>query len=166
MAPDRKDSTRSLARLSDSSNVGNDRKSSVKERPHSSVGNAFGRKEPLTSSSSTQGLSALAALGVDTGGLSRENSKKKDKVGKERERKPKMDVARASGIMGFSSGRWLDKSTKDTDPKKELDKALFTRMQDLLKKKRAFQKEKQEQQEALVSVSIFTSLNLREKKFI
>ena len=64
-----------------------------------------------------------------------------------------MDVVRASGIMGFSSGRWLDKSTKDTDPKKELDKALFTRMQDLLKKKRAFQKEKQEQQDALVRFS-------------
>ena len=146
MAPDRKDSTRSV------SSMGLDRKESVKTRPHSS--NTFNRKEPLTSSSSAQGLSALAALGVGQGGLSRENSKKgRDKVGKERERKPKMDVARASGIMGFSSGRWLDKSTKDTDPKKELDKALFTRMQDLLKKKRAFQKEKQEQQDALVRFS-------------
>ena len=147
MAPDRKDSTRSV------SGMGTGRKESVKTRPHSS--NTFGRKEPLTSSSSTQGLSALEALGVDQSSLSRENSKKgRDKVSKERERKPKMDVARASGIMGFSSGRWLDKSTKDTDPKKELDKALFSRMQDLLKKKRAFQKEKAEQQEALVSFSI------------
>ena len=48
-------------------------------------------------------------------------------------------------------GRWLDKSTKDTDPKKELDKALFNRMQDLLKKKREFQKEKIAHQEAVVS---------------
>ena len=69
MAPDRKDSTRSLARLSDSSNVGNDRKSSVKERPHSSVGNAFGRKEPLTSSSSTQGLSRAEQRGLIMLGL-------------------------------------------------------------------------------------------------
>ena len=144
MAPDRKDSSRSV------SGMGLERKGSVNTRPASST--EFNRKAPLKSSESTNGLSALAALGMETGGVSRENSKKgKDKVNKERERKPKMDVARASGIMGFSSGRWLDKSTKDTDPKKELDKALFTRMQDLLKKKRAFQKEKADQQEALVS---------------
>ena len=145
MAPDRKVSASSTTSL------GVDRKDSVKKpRPHSS--NPIGRKEPLLSTDSVQGLSSLAALGVDLTSLNRDNSKKKQdpRLNKERERKPKMDVARASGIMGFSSGRWLDKSTKDTDPKKELDKALFTRMQDLLKKKRQFQKEKAEQQEAMV----------------
>ena len=148
MAPDRKISTNSLSA---------DRKDSVKKvRPHSS--NPIGRKEPLLSTDSVSQMSSLAALGVDLTALHRDNSKKgksDPRVNKERERKPKMDVARASGIMGFSSGRWLDKSTKDTDPKKELDKALFTRMQDLLKKKRQFQKEKAEQQEAMV---IFKSL--------
>ena len=125
-----------------------ERKDSTRQRPHSSV--PAGRTEPKAP---TESVSSLAALGIEYGGgLSRENSKK-DKINKERERKPKMDVARASGIMGFSSGRWLDKSTKDTDPKKELDKALFTRMQDLLKKKREFQKEKAAQQDALVSFS-------------
>ena len=146
MAPDKKVSTSSV------NSLGMERKDSTnKPRPHSS--NPIGRKEPLTSTDSVAGLSSLAALGVDLTALQRGDSKKgrpDPRVNKERERKPKMDVARASGIMGFSSGRWLDKSTKDTDPKKELDKALFTRMQDLLKKKREFQKEKAKQQEEMV----------------
>ena len=101
-------------------------------------------------------VSSLAALGVEIGsdGLARSDSTKSRQGPEERrnERKPKMDVARASGIMGFSSSRWLDKShNNETDPKKELDKALFTRMQDLLKKKREFQKEKAAKQEAAVS---------------
>ena len=54
-------------------------------------------------------------------------------------------------VVNDSSYRNVDKSTKETDPKKELDKALFNRMQDLLKKKRDFQKEKSKQQEAIVS---------------
>ena len=152
MAPDRKFSS------SSNSSLGVDRQNSTKKvRPHSS--NPIVRKEPLPSTNSGSGMSALAALGVDLTKQNKEEAKKgageKDpRVNKERERKPKMDVARASGIMGFSSGRWLDKSTKDTDPKKELDKALFTRMQDLLKKKRQFQKEKSDQQEAMVLISI------------
>ena len=47
--------------------------------------------------------------------------------------------------------KWVTPHSEFTDPKKELDKALFTRMQDLLKKKREFQKEKAQQQEALVN---------------
>ena len=38
--------------------------------------------------------------------------------------------------MGFNSGRWLDSTQTGNDPKTELDKALFTRMQDLMKKQR------------------------------
>ena len=146
MPLDRTESTRSRAGAFLEASMG--RSQSVRERPHSS--NPTSRKEPKNSIDDYSQLSSLAALGVDVGNLSRENSKK-ERVNKERERKPKMDVARASGIMGFSSGRWLDKSTKETDPKKELDKALFNRMQDLLKKKRDFQKEKSKQQEAIVS---------------
>ena len=44
----------------------------------------------------------------------------------------KMDLARATGLMGFNSQRWQDTQ----DPKGELDKALFNRTQDLLKKQR------------------------------
>ena len=85
-----------------------------------------------------------------------------------------MDVARAMGILGFNSSRWLDASQarnfntiillhtmqiitiniidelckiniifqSGNDPKAELDKAQFTRMQELLKKKRLAQREK------------------------
>ena len=44
----------------------------------------------------------------------------------------KMDLARATGLMGFNSQRWQDTQ----DPKGELDKALFNRTQDLLKKQK------------------------------
>ena len=163
MAPDRKDSSRSVSSLSV------DRKDSTKTRPHSS--NQIYRKDPIASTDSVSNLSALAALGVDLTSINSDGTKKKKetKISKERggnQRKPKMDVARASGIMGFSSGRWLDKSTKDTDPKKELDKALFTRMQDLLKKKRQFQKEKSEQQEAMVKYYVKSALFLSGSKYL
>ena len=142
MPPERKESTRSISSLASLS-----ADPLARPRPHSS--NPTNRRETIESVSE---MSSLAALGVDMGSLSRQGSTKSKEGSKKTkgERKPKMDVARASGIMGFSSGRWLDKSTKDTDPKKELDKALFTRMQDLLKKKREFQKEKAQQQEAMV----------------
>ena len=132
---------------------------STKARPVSA--RQPGEKDPKASVSS---ISSLQALGVEFGGdgLTRDDSLKRS--GREHgraERKPKMDVARASGIMGFSSGRWLDKSHgSETDPKKELDKALFTRMQDLLKKKRAFQKEKADRQEAAVSILQSTFLSI------
>ena len=142
MPPERKESTRSISSLASLS-----ADPLARPRPHSS--NPTNRRETIESVSE---MSSLAALGVDMGSLSRQGSTKSKETKKTKgERKPKMDVARASGIMGFSSGRWLDKSTKDTDPKKELDKALFTRMQDLLKKKREFQKEKAAQQEAMVN---------------
>ena len=142
MPPERKESTRSISSLASLS-----ADPLARPRPHSS--NPTNRRETIESVSE---MSSLAALGVDMGSLSRQGSTKSKETKKTRgDKKPKMDVARASGIMGFSSGRWLDKSTKDTDPKKELDKALFTRMQDLLKKKREFQKEKAQQQEALVN---------------
>ena len=51
-------------------------------------------------------------------------------------KKVKMDLARALGCMGFNSSRWLDSSQNGSDPKTELDKALFNRMQDLMKKQR------------------------------
>lgn len=57
-------------------------------------------------------------------------------VRKPRYNQPKMDLARATGLMGFNSGRWLDTSQTGSDPKTELDKALFNRMQDLMKKRR------------------------------
>ena len=126
---------------------------STKARPVSAR-----RPGEVESKPSVSSVSSLAALGVEFGsgseGLTRDDSlKRKDSQHGRAERKPKMDVARASGIMGFSSGRWLDKSHgNETDPKKELDKALFTRMQDLLKKKRAFQKEKADRQEAAVRI--------------
>ena len=49
---------------------------------------------------------------------------------------PKMDLARATGLMGFNSSRWLDSSQTGSNPKAELDKALFNRMNELMMKKR------------------------------
>jgi hypothetical protein len=42
----------------------------------------------------------------------------------------KMDTARALGLMGLTSTRWMDAST-GADPKAALDKALFTQTQNL-----------------------------------
>ena len=42
----------------------------------------------------------------------------------------KMDTARALGLMGFTSTRWMDAST-GADPKAALDKALFDQTQNL-----------------------------------
>ena len=132
---------------------------STKARPVSAR-----RPGEVDSKPSVSSVSSLAALGVEFGSGSGSDGLKRDDSLKgpgRAERKPKMDVARASGIMGFSSGRWLDKSHgNETDPKKELDKALFTRMQDLLKKKRAFQKEKADRQEAAVSILQSTFLSI------
>ena len=47
----------------------------------------------------------------------------------------KMDLARATGLMGFNSQRWQDTQ----DPKGELDKALFNRTQELLRRQRQVQ---------------------------
>ena len=52
----------------------------------------------------------------------------------------KMDSARALGIMGFSSTRFMDQSS-GTDPKEALDKALFEQMQTLANKKKIAAKE-------------------------
>ena len=96
-------------------------------------------KKQRPSTSSVSSLASLKLTGAGDG-LSRADSGRKVRTV---DRKPKMDVARATGIMGFSSSRWLDKSQTGADPKKELDKALFTQMQELLKKKRDYQKEKE-----------------------
>ena len=50
----------------------------------------------------------------------------------------KMDLARATGLMGFNSQRWQDTQ----DPKGELDKALFNRTQELLRRQRQVQVKK------------------------
>ena len=104
MAPDKKSSVSSMSSMA---SLAIDRKDSTRTRPHSSNPSNRKEKEPTESISS---LSALGALSLDPGRLSRDNSVKAKPI-KEHMRKPKMDVARASGIMGFSSGRWLDKST-------------------------------------------------------
>jgi hypothetical protein len=53
--------------------------------------------------------------------------------------KSKMDSAKALGILGFTSTRWLDASS-GLNPKQELDKAHFSQMMDITKKKRAERK--------------------------
>ena len=52
-----------------------------------------------------------------------------------------MDSARALGIMGFSSTRWMDAST-GMDPKEALDKALSDQMQSISQKKKQAVKER------------------------
>ena len=59
----------------------------------------------------------------------------------QRPRKVKMDTARALGIMGFTSTRWMDASS-GMNPKESLDKALFDQMQELMKNKRQASKDK------------------------
>ena len=49
-------------------------------------------------------------------------------------RKNNMDLAKAMGIMGFTSNRWAEK-TKGKNPKDELDKAQFTKLMQIQKKK-------------------------------
>ena len=44
-----------------------------------------------------------------------------------------MDLAKALGILGFNSTRWLDKSS--FNPKAELDKAHFKKMMEITNKK-------------------------------
>merc|ERR1711997_1411659 len=46
-----------------------------------------------------------------------------------------MDLAKAMGILGFTSSRWLDMSSGFT-PKQELDKAHFAKMMEILKRKK------------------------------
>ena len=46
-----------------------------------------------------------------------------------------MDAAKALGILGFTSTRWLDMSSGLT-PKEELDKAHFSKTMDIMKKKK------------------------------
>ena len=46
-----------------------------------------------------------------------------------------MDQAKALGILGFTSTRWLDMSSGLT-PKQELDKAHFAKMMEIMKKKK------------------------------
>ena len=45
-----------------------------------------------------------------------------------------MDLAKAMGIMGFTSNRWAEK-TKGKNPKDELDKAQFAKLMQIQKKK-------------------------------
>lgn len=47
-----------------------------------------------------------------------------------------MDAAKAMGILGFTSTRWLDYSSGNT-PKQELDNAHFKKMMEIHKKKRS-----------------------------
>ena len=46
-----------------------------------------------------------------------------------------MDLAKAMGVLGFTSNRWLDLSSGLT-PKQELDKAHFSKMMNIMKKKK------------------------------
>ena len=46
-----------------------------------------------------------------------------------------MDLAKALGILGFNSTRWLDMSS-GLSPKQELDKAHFEKMMNIMKKKK------------------------------
>ena len=46
-----------------------------------------------------------------------------------------MHEAKALGIFGFTSKRWLDMSSGLT-PKEELDKAHFAKMMEIMKKKK------------------------------
>ena len=46
----------------------------------------------------------------------------------------KMDTAKALGLMGFTSTRWMD-TANGQDPKEALDKALFQQTQNLGLKK-------------------------------
>ena len=45
-----------------------------------------------------------------------------------------MDLAKALGIMGFTSTRWAEKH-KGNNPKEELDKAQFAKLMKIQKKK-------------------------------
>ena len=47
----------------------------------------------------------------------------------------KMDLAKALGILGFTSTRWLDQSS-GLDPKEELDKAHFNQMMEITRKRK------------------------------
>ena len=49
-----------------------------------------------------------------------------------------MDLAKALGILGFNSTRWLDRSS--FNPKAELDKAHFKKMMEIMDKKKADEK--------------------------
>ena len=49
-------------------------------------------------------------------------------------RRNNMDLAKAMGIMGFTSNRWAEK-TKGKNPKDELDKAQFAKLMQIQKKK-------------------------------
>ena len=46
-----------------------------------------------------------------------------------------MDLAKALGVLGFTSTRWLDMSS-GLSPKQELDKAHFAKMMEIMKKKK------------------------------
>ena len=49
-----------------------------------------------------------------------------------------MDLAKALGIMGFTSTRWSEKH-KGNNPKEELDKAQFAKLMHIQKKKASYQ---------------------------
>ena len=53
-------------------------------------------------------------------------------------RKNNMDLAKALGIMGFTSTRWSEKH-KGNNPKEELDKAQFAKLMQIQKKKVSYQ---------------------------
>ena len=50
-------------------------------------------------------------------------------------KRTKMDLAKAMSTLGFTSSRWLDHSSGLT-PKQELDKAHFSKMMEIMKKKK------------------------------
>lgn len=67
--------------------------------------------------------------------------KEKANLAERHKKSRQMNVATAMGIMGFNNRQWLDASHSGTDPKQELDKAQYDRMQELLKKKKLTKKE-------------------------
>lgn len=72
--------------------------------------------------------------------------------------KTKMDLAKALGILGFNSTRWLDASS-GLDPKTELDKQHFIQMMEIIKRKKTAAKEKK-----AVEAGVDTGLRLKKRQ--
>ena len=94
-------------------------------------------KVPNDSAKEDEGQSKTTFSGIM--GLSKAAQKLKTTKGRIPKscRTSTMDAAKALGILGFTSTRWLDMSSGLT-PKQELDKAHFDKMMAITKKKVIF----------------------------
>ena len=97
-------------------------------------------KVPNDSAKEDEGQSKTTFSGIM--GLSKAAQKLKTTKGRIPKscRTSTMDAAKALGILGFTSTRWLDMSSGLT-PKQELDKAHFDKMMAITKKKVIFNNE-------------------------